>query len=83
MVSVEALAKAIHSRGLSTPAIFMLELSKPICGLLHPALLVSEPLIGALVGFQRYREQQAFWTKSENIEALIHQLENLMTHDRH
>lgn len=81
-MDIEAIAKTIHQRGLTVPAVFFLESSKPLCGLLSPTMTMSEPLLGALVGFQRYREQQDFWTKSENLEALILELERLGRNDR-
>jgi len=81
-MNIETLAEAIFSRGLAAPAVLLLEATKPLSGLLSPALLLSEPILGAFIGFQRYRQHHDFWSKNENVEALVQKLEELMSHDR-
>lgn len=66
-----ALAEEIVTRRLSAPAIFLLELSKPLCGLAEAAGQVSLPILAALVGQGRSQELLNFLSSRDNIERLI------------
>ena len=47
---IETLASSITRRGLTTPAMVLLELVKPLSFLLSQALLVTDPLLSPLAG---------------------------------
>ncbi|MBX7143507.1 MAG: hypothetical protein K1X79_03575 [Oligoflexia bacterium] len=67
----QSLADKIVARRMAAPAIFMLEMSKPLCGLAEAAGHISLPLVGALVGQRRSRELMDFLSSRDNLERLI------------
>ena len=73
--AIEAVARKVVESGLATPAVFMLELHKPLTAVVHTAALAFEPISGALFGFERVRSISALLSDRENIEALIIKIE--------
>ena len=74
---LESLAAGICRRGLAIPAIFFLELYKPLSTVLHAATCVSLPVIGFIFGSNRSEQLLSFLESRDNIEALIKRIEQL------
>ena len=66
-----AVADAIIKRKLSVPAVFFLELHKPISGILHIASLFLEPISAPFFGADKVKLLSDLLSKRENIEKLI------------
>ncbi len=74
---IDAVAEAIISRRLEAPAIFLLELCKPLVGCMRELYGVGEPIACALLGGERgvapgLRETLS---SSDSVEELIKRLE--------
>lgn len=69
------LAGEVSGRGLAVPAIFMLELYKPLMTLLHSACQVSLPLLVPLFGLSLSRKLLLLLESREGIERLIQLIE--------
>ena len=80
-LSEEDLRKAaveVCKRGLEVPAVFMLELYKPLTGILHAGSLVFVPLLTMLFGGAGAAEKLTAMLESrEYIEQLIVEIEKL------
>ena len=50
---LQQLAHAIAAKGLATPAIFFLEMHRPLAFLSSQFMLVGSPFLAALVGLER------------------------------
>ncbi len=73
--AIESVAEAIERRGLCEPAIFILELSKPLVGCMRELYGVSEPVASALLGSAWAPKLREVFASSESVEALIQRLE--------
>ncbi len=74
---IEQLASGVHRRGLSLPAVFALEMYKPLTTLGHAATLVSAPLLMACFGTRFYQALLKLLESREQVEALILRIEAL------
>jgi len=68
-------AEAVVQRGLETPAIFFLEMYKPLTTLAHASIQVGAPFFIPLVGLTRYQQLLTLLSSRENIESLICMIE--------
>jgi hypothetical protein len=75
-VALEQLAKLIYSRGLTAPAIFTLELLKPLTGCARELYGASEGLLIALFGGAGLPAVRELLSSSERVEELITILES-------
>jgi hypothetical protein len=71
----EMLAERIHRAGLSAPAIFFLEMHKPLAFLGGQMLFAAQPFLGRLTGDEPARELASFFEEPANVEKLIERLE--------
>jgi hypothetical protein len=74
---VEEWAAWIHNKGLSTPAVFLLEAHKPLGGIGAHATIAFRPFVAGLTSLDA-TELAAFMRERENIERLIIRLETLV-----
>lgn len=74
---INDLAQMVVRRRLETPAIFFLELHKPLTSLASTAVTFSQPTLGALFGFRKMAEWAALLDDRENVELLIGRIEEL------
>jgi hypothetical protein len=74
---LDELARRVVRRRLETPAIFFLEMNKPLTSLASTAITFSQPTLGAFFGFQRMAEWAALLDERENVERLIQRIEGL------
>ena len=73
---LEELADALQRRRLVAPAIFFLELTKPLVGCMRELYGVSEPLQRALFGKEIVPSLRELLASSDNVEKLITLLES-------
>jgi hypothetical protein len=69
------LVEAIVRRGFAEPAIFMLEMCKPLVGCLREAYALSEPMVQIFVGPSLAASMKAALASSDDTECLISLLE--------
>jgi len=74
---IEDLARVVIKRGLAAPAVFLLELYKPLTMLGSSCVTCFAPLINMLWGHQLATQLAEFLQSRENIEALICKIEQL------
>ncbi len=70
-----AIADAVVSRRLGTPAKLFLEMNKPLTGVLYNMSLLSAPVMQALFGVSFQRSLEGVFESSENVEQLIKMIE--------
>ncbi len=75
IVDVKPLVDAIVNRRLVDPAIFLLEMSKPLVGCLREAYVFGEPLIQLLVGPQLASAMRGVLASSDEVERVVSLLE--------
>ena len=78
---IESYAQKIRSLGLTTPAIFLLEMHKPLTSVLHTAITLAEPISASIFGAERIHGLREFFSIRENVESLITRLESLMENE--
>ena len=71
----EVIATRIVERGLAVPAVFFLEMHKPLAGLVHGTLTAFDPLVGAALGRDRKEALLKATESRESIEKLISLIE--------
>ncbi|HIE52409.1 MAG TPA: hypothetical protein EYP85_11670 [Armatimonadetes bacterium] len=76
---LEAIARRIVDYRLETPAVFFLELHKPLAFLGSQAFLAASPLLTPFIGPERMEEYAELMSRPENVEALIQRIEELAT----
>lgn len=72
---MQATADKIAAHGLEAPALFLLELNRPISMVLHTAALVIEPLTGALFGYGVTRAASELLSCRDNFDKLVQAIE--------
>jgi hypothetical protein len=74
---IDYLAQNVVRRKLQTPAIFFLELNKPMSTVASSMITFAQPTVGAFFGFKRMAEWAALLNERENVERLIQRIESL------
>lgn len=74
---IEQIAQWVHKRQLHVPAIFLLEMHKPVTFLASQGLLLSSGFLAPLFGPHRLQEVVQLLEDRENIERLLARLEAL------
>lgn len=72
---IEAIAKRIEQFGMLVPAIFFLEMNKPLSYIGGQAMHFFAPIVG--VFFNTFEDYAYFFDDRKNIELLIQKLESL------
>jgi len=75
---IDTLADSICRRGLGVPAVFFLELTKPLVGCMRELYGMSEPLQRLLLGREGSPSIKELLSSGENVERLIQILEQRM-----
>lgn len=73
--SLDTVAEAILARKLEAPAIFLLELCKPLVGCMRELYGIGEPIACALLGRESAPALRQVLSSSESVEDLIRRLE--------
>ena len=79
---LERIAKKIHNSGLVTPAIFFLEIAKPLSLLGSHVLVFFGPIINAFIQSENYYRKVEVFEKAENVELLLNFIEKLEKNER-
>jgi len=74
---IEGVAQAVVRRGMGTPAVFALEMHKPLCFFGSNLLLLGSPILGAFLGFGRILKFASLIEDRANVERLIKRVEEL------
>jgi hypothetical protein len=74
---IRKIAARIHQSGLITPAVFFLELTKPLSLIGSHAMIFFGPIINAFINTEGYYKAAEIFEKAENIELLIQEIEKL------
>jgi len=74
---LERIAKKIHNSGLVTPAVFFLEMTKPLSLLGSHALVFIGPIINAFIQSENYYRSVQVFEESANVELLLNMIESL------
>ncbi len=72
---IESLAKRAHDYGLATPAIFFLEMHKPLHFLAGQSVLLGSGVLAPLFGVKNVQRMSKLLEKRENLELLIRRIE--------
>jgi len=72
---LEKIAKKIHKHGLVTPAVFFLELAKPLSLLASHSLVFFGPIINSLIQSENYYRAVEVFEEPKNIEILLKMIE--------
>lgn len=78
---IERLANWITRRGLVTPAIFLLETNKPFTFLGSQLLLMVQPFLGPVAGYDRIGALARLMEDRTNVEHLLARLESCRVND--
>lgn len=76
---LEKVAQELVRRRLTAPAVFLLESIMPLSFVAAQALIVLRPLVQMLIGIKDYEVFAAALEKRENVEWLLHKLEEAET----
>lgn len=69
--TLDSIAQQIQKRGLAVPAIFFLELHKPLTGIASSMVTAANPLLRLLFQKENIESVQEILESSERIEDLI------------
>jgi hypothetical protein len=74
---IRNIASRIHQSGFIIPAVFFLELTKPLSLIGSHAMIFFGPIINAFINTEGYYKAAEIFEKSENVEILIQEIEKL------
>lgn len=74
---IERLARAIIARRLETPAVFFLEMNRPLGFLASQGVLLALPMLGLLVDPAEVERYARVLDSPENLDRLIARIEEL------
>ncbi|HEY3265863.1 MAG TPA: hypothetical protein VGM37_02965 [Armatimonadota bacterium] len=73
--ALEAIAERIHRFRLETPAIFFLEMNRPLAGIAGLAVHAVTPLFGAFTGLDTAERYAALVGEPEALDGLVDRLD--------
>lgn len=74
---IERAAREVVRRRMEVPAVFMLEMHRPLSFLGSQALIVATPFLGALAGTDNVLKLSKLLEDSRNVERLVDRIEEL------
>lgn len=74
---LEKIARKIHKHGLVTPAVFFLEMSKPLSLLGSHFLVFFGPIINAFIRSENYYRTVQVFEEPKNVELLLRMIEEI------
>ena len=84
IIFIRRVAARIHRLGLVTPAVFFLELTKPLALIGSHAMIFFGPVINAFINAEGYYKAAELFEEPANVELLIREIEKLekiVTHE--
>lgn len=79
---IERIAKKIFTSGFTTPAIFFLEMTKPLALLGSHLLIFLGPVINSIIQSDDYYRSVQVFEEPDNIELLLKEIERLEWNSR-
>jgi hypothetical protein len=73
---IEKLSREVVERGLTAPAIFLLESFKPFSFIGSQMLIFFEPIVQSIFSFKAYDDVRALFEDRENVERLLCEIED-------
>ena len=77
IIFIRRVADRIHRSGLITPAVFFLELTKPLALIGSHVMIFFGPIINAFINTEGYYKAAELFEEPENVELLIREIEKL------
>ena len=77
IIFIRRVADRIHRAGLVTPAIFFLELTKPLALIGSHVMIFFGPIINAFINTDGYYKAAELFEEPANVELLIREIEKL------
>lgn len=74
---IDAIARRIVGCGMEVPAVFFLEMNKPLAFITGQALLVGAGIFAPFVGLDRWNDFCQLMSERVNVERLIQRIEQL------
>ena len=74
---LEKIAKKIHQHGMVTPAVFFLEMTKPLALLGSHFLVFFGPIINSFIQAENYYRTVQVFEEPKNVETLLKLIERL------
>ena len=74
---LEKIAKKIHQHGMVTPAVFFLEMTKPLALLGSHFLVFFGPIINSFIQAENYYRTVQVFEEPKNVEILLKLIERL------
>ena len=74
---LEKIAKKIHQHGMVTPAVFFLEMTKPLALLGSHFLVFFGPIINSFIQAENYYRTVQVFEEPKNVEILLEIIERL------
>ena len=79
---IERIAKKIFTSGFTTPAVFFLEMTKPLALLGSHLLIFLGPVINSIIQSDAYYRSAQVFEEPDNIELLLKEIERLEWNSR-
>lgn len=80
---IDAVARKVVQRRLEVPAVFFLEMNKPLSFIMGQSLLVAMPFLAPLLGIHRVEQLSQLLQDRENVDRLIERIEELSEERAH
>ena len=77
IIFIRRVADRIHRSGLITPAVFFLELTKPLALIGSHVMIFFGPIINAFINTEGYYKAAELFEEPANVELLIREIEKL------
>ena len=77
IIFIRRVATRIHDSGLVTPAVFFLELTKPLALIGSHVMIFFGPIINAFINAEGYYKAAELFEEPANVELLIREIEKL------
>ena len=77
IIFIRRVADRIHRSGLITPAVFFLELTKPLSLIGSHVMIFFGPIINAFINTEGYYKAAELFEEPANVELLIREIEKL------
>lgn len=74
---IERVAQRLVELRMGAPALFMLEATRPLSFVASQAMIVFEPIVGAIFNVAEYRQFQQMMEDRANIDRLMNRIEEL------
>lgn len=74
---IDVVARKVVQRRLEVPAVFFLEMNKPLSFIMGQSLLVAMPFLAPILGIQRVEQLSQLLQERENVDRLIERIEEL------